>query len=139
MNLRILARMAAFVWASPYTLLGLAVGSLGLCTGGQVRCRDGVLEFSGGATRWFVTHLPSGSTTLAITFGHVVLGQTEAALDITHDHEMVHVRQYERWGPFLGPAYLLCSAALWLAGRRPYRDNPFEREAYGETDMEDEW
>jgi hypothetical protein len=30
----------------------------------------------------------------------------------------------------MGPAYLLCSLALWLAGRRPYRDNPFEREAY---------
>jgi len=22
---------------------------------------------------------------------------------------------------------------LWLRGRDPYRDNPFEREAYGET------
>ena len=33
-------------------------------------------------------------------------GQTDAALDISHDHEMVHVRQFERWGPLLGPAYL---------------------------------
>ena len=45
---------------------------------------------------------------------------------------MVHVRQFERWGPFMGPAYLISSFMLWIIGRRPYRDNPFEREAFGE-------
>lgn len=43
---------------------------------------------------------------------------------------MVHVRQYERWGPLMGPAYLLASLYMHLTGRRAYRDNPFEREAY---------
>ena len=56
--------------------------------------------------------------------------QTDAALDISRDHEMVHVRQFERWGPLMGPAYLGCSFVLWLMHRRPYRDNPFERQAY---------
>lgn len=74
--------------------------------------------------------LPGGQFALAITFGHVVLGQTDAALDISHRHELVHVRQYERWGPLFGPAYLLCSLVLWIIGRRPYRDNPFEVEAF---------
>jgi hypothetical protein len=120
----------AAVWASPYTLLGLAVGAIGLCTGGRARIRGRAIEFYGGAVKWLVTRLPTGQFTLAITFGHVILGQTDAALDVARDHEMVHVRQYERWGPFMGPAYLLCSLALWLMGRRPYRDNPFEREAY---------
>ena len=69
---------------------------------------------------------------MAFTLGHTVLGQTDAALDISHDHEMVHVRQFERWGPLMGPAYLGCSLVLWLTHRRPYRDNPFEREAYDE-------
>ena len=50
-------------------------------------------------------------------------------LDIAREHEMVHVRQYERWGPLFGPAYLLSSFALWITGRRPYLDNPFEKEA----------
>ena len=27
-------------------------------------------------------------------------------------------------------AYLGCSLVLWLTGRRPYRDNPFERQAF---------
>jgi hypothetical protein len=135
--MRLFIGTAAVIWASPYTLLGLIVGLLGLSTGGQVRMRDGVLEFSGGATRWFVSHLPSGPMTLAITLGHVVLGQTEAALDISHDHEMVHVRQYARWGPLMGPAYLLCALVLWTRGRRPYLDNPFEREAFGEAGVDE--
>ena len=46
------------------------------------------------------------------------------------EHETVHVRQFERWGLLMGPAYLLASFVLWIAGRQPYRDNPFEREAY---------
>jgi hypothetical protein len=135
--MRLFIGTAAVIWASPYTLLGLIVGLLGLSTGGRVRMRDGVLEFSGGATRWFVSHLPSGPMTLAITLGHVVLGQTEAALDISHDHEMVHVRQYARWGPLMGPAYLLCALVLWTRGRRPYLDNPFEREAFGEAGVDE--
>jgi hypothetical protein len=41
----------------------------------------------------------------------------------------VHVRQYERWGPLFVPAYLVSSLVLWLRGRDPYWDNPFEVEA----------
>ena len=40
------------------------------------------------------------STTLA----HTILGQTDADMDICRQHEMVHVRQFERWGPLMGPA-----------------------------------
>ncbi len=134
--MKAILRAAAVLWASPYSLAGLAIGLLGLTTGGRVRLRDGVLEFSGGLTRWFVTHLPTGPETLAITLGHVILGQTQASLDSSHEHELVHVRQYARWGPLLGPAYLLCSLVLWTQGRRPYRDNPFERQAYGEADRD---
>jgi hypothetical protein len=129
----VLLRALAVVWASPYTLFGLLMGLAGLATGGRARVRDRVIGFYGGVVKWFVRHLPSGPSTMAITFGHTVLAQTEAALEISHDHEMVHVRQYERWGPFMGPAYLLCSLVLWLARRRPYHDNPFERQAFRET------
>jgi len=65
-----------------------------------------------------------------MTWGHVILGQTAAALDFSREHELIHVRQYERWGPLFIPAYLLCSAVIWLRGGDPYRDNPFECEAY---------
>jgi len=127
-------RVLAIIWASPYTLIGLCIGLVSVCTGGHVRVRDGVIEFYDGAVKWLVTRLPGGQFTLAFTLGHTILGQTGAALDISYNHEMVHVRQYERWGPFMGPAYLICMLVLWLMGRRPYHDNPFERQAYNETD-----
>lgn len=128
------ALVCGVLWALPYTLAGLLIGGVGVCTGGGVRRNGRAIEFHGGGVRWFVTHLPLGDATLAITLGHVVLGQSLAALDLAHDHEMVHVRQFERWGPFMGPAYLLASLGQWLVGRRAYRDNPFEREAYGDRD-----
>ena len=40
------------------------------------------------------------------------------------------MRQYERWGPFFLPAYLLSSLVALLLGRDPYLDNRFEREAF---------
>lgn len=123
-------KAAAILWASPYTLFGLAVGIAGLCSGGKVRRRCGVLEFYGGAVSWFVRHLPGGFLVSAITFGHVILGRSADCLERSRAHELVHVRQYERWGPLFGPAYLLCSLVLWLRGRDAYRENPFEKEAY---------
>jgi hypothetical protein len=118
-------RCLGILWASPYTPLGLCLGLLGLCSGGRGRRRGRVIEFYGGAVTWLVTHLPHGQLTLAITLGHTILGRTAAALNIARDHEMVNVRQFERWGPFMGPAYLLASFWLWIVGKRPYRDNPF--------------
>ena len=126
-----LLQVLRIVWALPYTLLGLSIGGIGLCAGGQVRFRGRVIEFYEGGTKWFVTHIPGGPF-MAFTLGHTIHGESESALDIAHDHEMVHVRQFERWGPLMGPAYLISSFVLWIVGRRPYRDNPFEREAYGE-------
>jgi hypothetical protein len=131
--MRIVLKILAVVWASPYTLLGATVGLIGLCSGGRAQFRRGVVEFHGGFVRWLLSHRPLGPYTLAFTLGHSILGQTAASLDIAREHELVHVRQYERWGPFMGPAYLLCSLVLWLRGKRPYRDNPFEREAYDAT------
>ncbi len=71
---------------------------------------------------------------MAMTFGHVVFGQTAAALEITRAHERVHVRQYERWGITFVPVYLLISAFLYFRGRDGYRENRFEVEAYAVDD-----
>lgn len=73
-----------------------------------------------------------------MTLGHTIIGQDRVALDVARDHEQVHVRQYERWGPLFLPAYLGCSLILWLRRRDPYRDNPFERAAYGRGETVDE-
>ena len=130
---RVLLTTCLVIWASPWTLLGAIIGILGLLSGGRMQRRGRVLEFYGGAAKWFLRMLPRGQFTIAMTLGHVVLGQTAAALDISREHELVHVRQYERWGPLFVPAYLLCSLVLLLRGKDAYRDNPFERQAYDEA------
>ncbi|MDX1962269.1 MAG: hypothetical protein SFX18_03895 [Pirellulales bacterium] len=122
--------LAGFIWASPNTLVGLVIGSIGLLFGGRVRVAGRAIEFYDGGIKWFVHRLPHGQFTLALTLGHVVLGQTDASLVISRKHEAVHIAQYERWGPFMIPAYFLASLSVYLAGKRFYRDNPFEREAY---------
>ncbi len=46
-------------------------------------------------------------------------------------HSRLHTFDSLNAGDYImGPAYLLSSLYLWLAGGRPYRDIPFEREAY---------
>jgi hypothetical protein len=111
--------LLGIAWASPYTILGLLLGALGLATGGHARVRGRAIEFHGGFVTWFVRHLPLGETTLAFTLGHTILGQTAASLDVAHNHEMVHVRQYEKWGPFMGIAYLGASLPAVVPRPRP--------------------
>ena len=120
----------AILWAAPWTLLGLLFGLVGIATGGRVQRTGQVVEFHGGAIAWLLQRAPVIGGAAAITFGHTVLARTLADLDATRGHELVHVAQYERWGPLFIPAYLGCSAWLWLRGKHPYWDNPFEREAY---------
>jgi hypothetical protein len=127
---RWLAVLVGVLWASPNTLLGLLIGGIGLIFGARVRRAGRAIEFHGGGVAWLLRCIPDGQFILALTLGHVVLGQTGASLDISRKHEAVHIAQYERWGPFMIPAYFLSSLAMWLIGKRAYRDNPFEREAY---------
>ncbi len=124
------ARSFLIAWASPNTLLGASLGAIGLLMGARVQFRRGVLEFYGGGVRWGLARFAT-----AITFGHTILGLDEDSLDRCREHEHVHVRQYERWGPFFLPAYVLCWFVLRVRGRDGYRENPFERQAYGETEI----
>jgi hypothetical protein len=131
MLLEMLGRLFVYLWALPTTAVGLLFLPLALITGGRARRVNGVLELHGGAVTWFLRHctfLRGGAS--AMTLGHVVLGQNESLLAATRDHERVHVRQCERWGPLFLPAYGVATLVALLRGRRPYRDNAFEREAY---------
>lgn len=129
-----MVRFVAYCWALPTTCLGLLCIPLGLLTGGGVQIRRGVIEVYGGAVTWLLRNatLKKGGAS-ALTLGHVILGVDQLMLDVCRNHEHVHVRQAERWGPFFIPAYLF--ASLWAAARggHYYRDNAFEREAYGDV------
>ena len=119
------------LWALPNTCIGLTVGLFGCLTGGRMQRRGIALEFHGGVVLPFLNHC-CGHWVSAITFGHTILGRNPQCLDECRAHEWVHVRQYQRWGPLFLPAYLLNSIWVWSQGKRPYRDNIFEREAYGD-------
>ena len=132
----LLRKIWVILWASPYSIIGLVIGGVGIFFGGRVRVVGPAIEFYDGGVKWFVHRLPHGQFTLALTLGHVILGQTDAALAISRKHEAVHVAQYERWGPLMLPAYFLSSCYVYLIGKRFYRGNPFEREAYDKDDRE---
>ena len=119
-----------YLWASPNTLLGLALLPPTLLSGGGVRVERGAIEIHGGFAR-FVLRRCLLVTASALTLGHVIVGQDRECLDHARDHEHVHVRQFERWGPFMLPAYFLSSLLAWRRGEHFYFDNRFEREAYG--------
>ena len=120
-----------YLWAAPATMIGLLLAPLARLSGGRVRCVAGVVEIDGGLAGRLLSRLPVIGSAAAMTLGHTVIGQDRAGLDESRPHERIHVRQYERWGPLLIPAYLLASLWARLQGRHPYWDNPFEREAYG--------
>ncbi|MCA9254159.1 MAG: hypothetical protein KDA33_00920 [Phycisphaerales bacterium] len=130
MRLPRLRRFLAYLWAGPNTLLGLCFWPLARAGGGRAHLVDGVVEIEGGAVTWLLRYATPIGGAAALTLGHVILGQDTTALAMSRSHEHVHVRQYERWGPFFLPAYVAGSALAALRGEHFYRDNPFEREAY---------
>jgi hypothetical protein len=125
-----LSRLLCYAWASPNTLLGLAFGFLMIVLGAEARAVRGVLEIAGGALGSLFRAPAVRCPFHAVTLGHVVLGTDRATLDAARAHERVHVRQYERWGPMFLPAYFASSLWQLARGRRCYRDNWFERQAY---------
>ena len=120
-------------WAAPATLVGLVCAAFALACGARARVCDGAIEVGGGNLARCVAKLPAAMRFGAITLGHVIIGLDEAMLAHCRAHEHVHVRQYERWGVLFFPLYLGSSAWQWMRGRDPYRDNRFEREAFGRT------
>ncbi|MEX1178596.1 MAG: hypothetical protein WEB09_09060 [Nitriliruptor sp.] len=113
-------RVAVALWAAPLTVPGLALAALG-----------------GAVPRWHPEHAclvaagvrgPSGAALAAVgadanTIGQVVLARDPDPSPVLLAHEAAHVRQSERLGPLLLPAY------VWLAARYGYRDHPLERAA----------
>lgn len=112
-------RILRYVWAAPVTVVG-AVFSLGFKRRFIVR---GVLVGEG--ARW---PRRLGWHYRAITLGHCVLCVDEIDPELMA-HEMVHVRQFERWGPLLLFAYPAASVRAVASGGHHYRDNHFEAQA----------
>ena len=104
------------IWAAPGSAIGLLLSPLFR----RRRVTHGILLCEG--ADW---PRRLGWPYRAITFGHVILS-VDALDQPTLQHELVHVRQFERWGPLFIPLYLLASAYALGHRRHPYRDNRFE-------------
>lgn len=130
---RTTARLLRYLWAGPYTLLGLVLATVALLAGARATRHRGVVEVSGGWLGAAFARMPEPLRFSAMTLGHVILAVDRSALVQLRAHERVHVRQYERWGPLFLPAYLLSSLLQLARGRNPYRENHFERQAYAAT------
>jgi hypothetical protein len=96
---------------------------------GQACWREGSLQLFGPGIavllKILVPWLPIGG----LTIGHVVLYRTADDALALHTHEIVHVRQWERWGVIFPVAYAVASVMAWLGGGHYYWENCFEVEA----------
>jgi hypothetical protein len=119
-------RWLGYLWAFPVTLAGVTLALLSLASGGGARCRGGVLEAWGGLGGRLLRGGALHSGGAAVTLGHVILARDAVCLARSRPHELVHVRQYECWGPLLLPVYWSVSAWLWWRGHHPYLDHPLE-------------
>ena len=133
MKVNFVKALGAFIrycWVLPVSCIGILLVAFVIVSGGAVRIAAGVIEADGGILPFLLSRLRPYFTIDAMTIGHVILGQNRASLMRCRVHERVHVRQYERWGIFFLPLYLLSSAAALVRGMDPYRDNRFEQEAF---------
>ena len=119
-----------YCWVLPVSCIGILLIPFVIFSGGTVSVAAGVIEVEGGILRFLLSRRRPHFTIDALTIGHVIIGQNRESLLRCRNHERVHVRQYELWGPLFPPLYLLSSAAALFRGMDPYRDNRFEREAF---------
>ena len=116
----LVGQLAATVWSAPLTLVGLAAATL---SGARPRWdasrRCLIATGVGGPSGVALRIVGAGANTI----GQVVLCTSGSPSEALLDHEAVHVRQAERLGPLLVPAY------LWLNALHGYRDNPLEHAA----------
>lgn len=113
-------RLLVAVWAGPLTAFGLALAALsGRRAVWSPRWRCFVAEDVGGISALALRSVGAEANTI----GQVVLTRRTAITEPLLAHEAVHVRQAERLGPLMLPAYVL------LAARYGYRDHPLERAA----------
>jgi len=133
-----LKRLSSFLkycWVLPVACLGMILILLVLLSGGTVSFAAGALETQGGILPVLLSSRRFRFSIDAVTLGHVILGRSRKSLVRCRNHEHVHIRQYERWGPLFPPLYLLSSAAALIRGLDPYRNNRFEREAFQSSSL----
>lgn len=117
------------LWALPCSAVGAVLALVVICLGGSARRIGHTIEVALSASDAAVPRWARSLGYSAITFGHVIVGQSHDVLAALRPHERVHVRQYELLGPIFLIAYPASSLIAWLRGNCPYHGNHFERQA----------
>lgn len=130
-----LIKFLKYIWPLPYTLIGLGLGAVAMLFGAKAQVISGVVEFQGGFISRLIAQLPMLNRFVAITLGHTISAKNASVLNAYRAHEHVHVKQYERWGIFFVPVYLIFSIWALMQGKRPYFENKFEQEAYRKSEI----
>ncbi len=118
-----------FFWVLPNTILGFLLGFNSLFSSKRVRVVGPFPNHFELDNPWFLKLTPFP----AMTFGHCVLCKSKKEALEWRKHELVHIKQYERLGPFFLPLYLASSCIALLGGYSPYYDNIFEIDAYNKS------
>ena len=122
-------KVVKLLWAAPCSLVGVLVAAIAVLLGGRAVRASGVLEVTlsecEASSPAFASHLRFR----AIALGHVIVAVSRQELEQLRAHELIHVRQYERWGIAFFVAYAASSVWQLLNGRSAYWDNRFEVQA----------
>lgn len=116
-----------YIWTSPNTLIGLLLAIISLPGSTSAKWNDGIFELTGGCIGKAISHWPLSAS--AITIGHVIIANDEGLLILSRRHELIHVKQFEVWGPIMIPAYMVASVIAIICGKHPYKENYFEKQA----------
>ena len=122
-----------WLWAMPCSALGALLAILIIALGGSARRVGHTIEVALAVKQQNAPAWASSLSFSAITFGHVIAGQSHDVLAVLRPHERVHVRQYEVLGPVFLLAYPASSLLALLRGQRPYRGNSFEKQAFAQA------
>jgi hypothetical protein len=122
-------KLTRALWASPCSVVGLALAAFPLAAGGKAKWSQGALEVTYRQSNAHCGRFARALPFRGIVFGHVILAVTREELAVIGVHERVHVEQYERWGPLFFLAYGASSLWQLVGGRNPYWHNHFEVQA----------
>ncbi len=112
-----LVRLAAILWTSPNTALGLGVGAVAVMLGARAQFGRNAIEFLDNP---FVGAMKRSGVTLGHTIhyapgrdpSHVIARYDQSGRVTLGAHEHAHTLQYERWGPL----FLVAYAISWIPG-----------------------
>ncbi len=133
MNTQHALLLLRLVWVLPCSAVGALLAVVIIALGGTSRRVNHTIEVALSVSQSSCSPWARRLGFSAITFGHVIIGQSHEVLSLLRGHERVHVRQYELLGPLFFLAYPVSSLLAILPGQCPYHGNRFEQQAVAQA------